>query len=98
MSKAGYRLSRDAFIDVKAIARYSIANFGPDRADRYMTDLEHCLTTLAENPKLGRDFSHARPGLRRREHQSHVIYYRADGNRILVLRILGATQDPARHL
>ena len=93
-----YSLSRDAFVDVKAITRYSIVHFGPERTGRYMADLESCLSVLAENPKLGRDFSNTRPGLRRHEHQSHVVYYREDGERIFVLRILGATQDPARHL
>jgi toxin ParE1/3/4 len=98
LPRPAYTLSRDAFLDVKAITRYSIVHFGPDRTDRYMAEMERCLATLAENPKLGRDFSQVVPNLRRHEHQSHVVYYRENTDGIFVLRILGAAQDPARHL
>jgi toxin ParE1/3/4 len=95
---AAFRLSGDAFQDIKAIHRYSLRNFGQDRADRYAIDLEACLALLANHPFMGRDFGKVRDGLRRHEHQSHVVYYRQDGDDILILRILGAEQDPGRYL
>lgn len=95
---SGFRLSRDAFQDVKAIYLYSVRNFGQERADQYAAELENCLSLLASNPHMGRDFGQVRAKLRRHEHQSHVIYYRQGGDGILVLRILGSAQDPARHI
>ena len=94
----GFTLSQDAFQDIKAIYRYSLENFGQARADQYAADMEACLSLLADNPQMGRDFGQVRANLRRHEHQSHVIYYREDGDDILILRILGIAQDPARHL
>jgi len=95
---ACYRLSKNAVQDVKSIYRYSLENFGGHRANEYAADMEACLSLLTDNPEMGRDFAEIREGLRRHEHQSHVIYYRKDKNDILILRILGAAQDPARHL
>jgi toxin ParE1/3/4 len=95
---AGFRLSGDAYQDIKEIYRFSLESFGQARADRYVAGLEDCLTLLASNPLMGRDFGQIRTGLRRHEHQGHVVYYREDGSDILILRILGTAQDPGRHL
>lgn len=95
---AGFRLTGEADRDIRALYRYSYENFGPAQADAYVQSLEDCLALLSENPVLGRNFAAVRPGLRRHEHKSHVIYYLDAGDFILVLRILGAMQDPARHL
>ena len=94
----GYRFSNDATHDIEALTVFSLKSFGPERTGRYLNDLENCLELIADNPRMGRDLSSVRGTLRRHEHQSHVIYYRQDGDAILILRILGRGQDPALHL
>jgi len=43
---------------------------------------------LADNPALGRSCDYIRPGLRRLEHDSHVVFYRQQLDGILISRIL----------
>ncbi|MDJ0686434.1 MAG: type II toxin-antitoxin system RelE/ParE family toxin [Alphaproteobacteria bacterium] len=94
----GYRLSNDAVRDVETLTRYSIETFGDSRTAQHINEMEACLDLLGANPAMRRDFSRIRANLRRHEHQSHVIYYRLDGDGVLILRILGVGQDPARYL
>ena len=53
---------------------------------------------LADSPRLGRDYSHVKENARRFEYQSHSVYYTITSDGILVLRVLGASMDPGRHL
>ena len=92
-----FRLTREAEDDVADIYRYSFENFGEAQADSYHDGLEGCFRLLADSPRLGRDYAFLRPGLRRYEHESHSVYYRAEDAGILVLRVLHQRMDPARH-
>ena len=93
-----YRLTSRAEADFAEIADYTIATFGVEQARRYFTEFEACLEALAENPRLGRRAERLAPNLRRFEHRAHVIFYVEDQNRVLVVRILHASMDAARHL
>jgi toxin ParE1/3/4 len=93
-----YRYARRADRDLADLIRYSIENWGEKVADRYILGLFDRLDLLAENPSLGRDHAHLLPGLRRYEHRSHSIYYVQKRDGLLIVRILGSAQDPARHL
>lgn len=94
---AGYRYARQADRDLASLIEYSIEMWGEQVADRYVLGLFARLEKLVENPTLGRDYSHILPGLLRYEHRSHSIYFHRDQNGVLIIRILGAAQDPARH-
>lgn len=93
-----YTLSLAAEADLREIYFYSLEQFGFAKAEAYTEGLANALSLLAENRKMGRSFEKVRPGLRRHEHSRHSIYYRIEANGILILRILGVDQDPARHL
>ncbi len=94
-----YRLSNEARNDLREIYTYSYDNFGVHQADNYYDGLLSCFELLSDNPHMGRAFNEVIQGLRRHEHESHVIYYEIEEDmNVLILRILGANQDPARHL
>ena len=93
-----YTLSLVAETDLREIYFYSLEQFGFAQAEIYTEGLANALSPLAENRKMGRSFEKVRPGLRRHEHSRYSIYYRIEENGILILRILGVDQDPARHL
>lgn len=94
-----YRLSAKADADIDAIYEYSILNFGLNTARDYLNGLFARFDTLADHPDWGNDYSFVAPGLRRFEHTSHSIYYVIDDTgAVLIIRVLGARQDPARHL
>jgi toxin ParE1/3/4 len=94
----GYRYARQADHDLASLIEYSIEAWGERIADRYVLGLFDRLDMLGENPALGRDYSHVLPGLLRYEHRSHSVYFQREQNGILVIRILGAAQDPSLHI
>lgn len=76
------------------IARFTKARWGSEQAAKYVNSVEACCELLANNPEIGRKFEAVQANLRRMEHGSHVVFYRADGASILVLRILHKSMLP----
>jgi toxin ParE1/3/4 len=83
-----YRLTLRAEADVFEIFLYGLEALGSIQARRYKDDLARCFVTLAENPRMGRPAEAVAPGLRRHEHQSHVIFYEIDGPDILIIAVV----------
>jgi toxin ParE1/3/4 len=92
------RLSRSAKADLLSIGAYTLRNWGPAQALRYLNALEGCVKLLAGNPMLGRPCNWIRPGLYRFEKENHVLFYRLLGDGILVSRILHQEMMPDREL
>ena len=95
---ADYHLSKRAAADLRRISQYTVDRFGVEQAELYVGSLIKSFKSLASHPHIGTDCSRQRRGARRIEQGSHVIYYRTSKREILILRILGADQDPHRHL
>ena len=93
-----YRLSHKAESDIGAIARYTIDRFGIAQARTYRDSMIACFRSLAENPGLGRKVDNIRQGYRRFDHRSHVIFYKRDGQGMLVVRVLHKRMNAPRHL
>ena len=53
---------------------------------------------LGENPNLGRSAHELAEGLRRFEHQSHIVFYEPQETNILIVRVLHKRMDPPQHL
>lgn len=96
---ARYRLTNKAEADIDDIYVYSVMTFGFRTARAYLEGLHSRFDLLADNHSWGNDYGFIAPGLLRYEHRSHSIYYIADdtGRGIVIVRVLGAGQDPARH-
>ena len=94
---AAFRFSRRAEADLMRIADYTLRTWGKAQAARYISELEVCCQTLADNPALGRPCDDVRPGLRRLEHGKHVVFYRQERGGIKVSRILHQRMLPDRH-
>ena len=95
---SGYRLTLEADRDIEKIARESVATWGWDRAQAYLLDLHSAFDLLATFPKLGRDVGHVRPGYRRHERASHVIFYTPADGGVVIVRVLHRRMEPRRHL
>jgi toxin ParE1/3/4 len=95
---AVYRLTNKAATEIERIYEYSIANFGLHVAQNYLLGLQDCFQWLAEYVNLGTDYGIIAPELRRYEYRSHSIYFKPTESGILILRVLGSKQDPARHI
>jgi toxin ParE1/3/4 len=94
---ATVRFSRSAKTDLLGIGAYTLQKWGAAQAERYLDSLERCAKLLAGNPSLGRRCAWIRPGLFRFEKERHVLFYRQEGDGILVSRILHQSMLPDPH-
>ena len=93
-----YQLTNKAEIEIENIYEYSIVNFGSQVAQAYLLGLHDCFDLLADHQSFGTDYNFIQLGLLRYEYRSHSIYYQPTEDGVLIVRILGAKQDPARHI
>ncbi len=92
-----YQLSKTAQSDLDGLYVHGVLSYGLRQADAYYDGLIERFETLVQYPSWGNDYSFISPGLFRFEYGSHSIYYQSAGDGILIVRILGNRQDPARH-
>ncbi len=93
-----YRLSRKAESDIGAIARYTMDQFGVEQARTYRDSMIACFQALGETPGMGRKVDNIREGYRRFDHRSHVIFYKSEGQDMLIIRVLHKRMNAPRHL
>ncbi|WP_447969687.1 type II toxin-antitoxin system RelE/ParE family toxin [Nitrospira sp. M1] len=95
---ATYQLTKKAEREFDKIYEYSILNFGLEPAQNYVNGLEVCFETLANNPRMGKDYSHVKKEYRRYEYEPHSVYYTITKTGVRITRILGPGQDPITNL
>lgn len=88
------RLSRRAQIDLETIWNYTIAEFGEDQAEHYLSAIEEGLALLLEFPEIGKPADHIRAGYRAFMRERHVIYYQIAERAIDVFGVLHERMDP----
>lgn len=90
-------LSPGAVSDINGIWDYTAGRWGPDKADDYTDGLRDACHALAEGSKQGRRLD-IRDGYLKYVLGAHVIYFRHDGQDLVVIRILHGRMDIGRHL
>jgi toxin ParE1/3/4 len=90
--------SHRASADLNNIYDYGAYNHGIEAALGYIDDIERRFRLLPEHPRSGRAEDAIVMGLRSIQSGSHRIYYRIDGDTILIDRILHMAADAARWL
>jgi len=100
MSFPDYRLfvSPQAQHDIAGILRYTGKTWGQDQLRIYRDKLDEALKLLGHSPNLG----HASPELPEAHRLyfvgSHVVVYRAQGDRVSVVRVLHQRMSLLQHL
>jgi len=92
-----YKLSGLAAEDFAAIYEYTLLNFGVAKADEYTGALDSSLQLLSDEPLMGRECPEIAVGIRRHDHQKHVIFYLPREQDILVVRLLHQQMEPLIH-
>lgn len=92
-----YRFSEGAAHDFDQIYDFGIDEFGLDQATKYQNLLKQRFSELADTPLLYPAVEHIREGYRRSVCGVHSIYYRIEGQGVVIVRILGR-QDPKKAL
>lgn len=95
---ADVEVTREAEWDLREISDYTAKHFGEAQADALSQGFLDSFELLEQYPLMGGDCGRIVPNARRLVRPPHVIYYRYDGATVLIIRILGPGQDPARHL
>lgn len=83
--------------DLLKITAYSLQTWDKTPTARYLIELETCCQKLAYHPALGRRSDYIRPGLRRMENCSHVLFYRQQQDGIRICSILHQCMLPKNH-
>ena len=91
-------LSRRAQADLDDIRDYSLERFGATRTIRYLDAIEQAFWRLLRFPEMGASREAVQPGLRSVECQRHRLFYVAEGETLLIVRILHEAMDVERHL
>jgi toxin ParE1/3/4 len=91
-----FHLTEKAEQDLLGIGDYTLQEWGEVQADRYLDSLQNCFQLLADRPPMGRLYPR-RPGLRRYEHDKHVVFYRQTDLGIKITRILHQRMLPDAH-
>lgn len=94
----GWTLSRRAEKDLAEIWLYSISQWSVEQADRYYNSVISALDGLSREHLSGGKAIISKHAYFYRRCGSHNIFYRRDGARILVVRILHQRMDPERHI
>lgn len=93
-----YRLSLRAEADLAEIWVYSAEQWNLEQADRYIDALVSRFGWLCDNPQLWKPHPDITEGLYSYPQQSHVIYFRAQGDPpdfIEIVRVLHGRMEPA---
>ncbi|TNH06491.1 type II toxin-antitoxin system RelE/ParE family toxin [Testudinibacter sp. TR-2022] len=93
-----YKLSKLAEHDFAKITRYSLINFGAQKASDYLLSLENALLRLAASPLIGKKCTAIDTTLMSFPHQQHTIFYRVRKNDIFVVRILHQQMETKLHI
>ena len=87
------RLRAAAERDLDDIFDYSVTMHGAGSAEAYMLDIQTAIDRLLEYPDLG-----ANTGLRAISAREYRVFYRIEGNAIVVARVLHKAMDAGRYL
>ena len=88
--------SADAERDLFEIWDYLALEASPNVADKRLRDIHRTVANLADWPRLGRERTDVRSGLRSLADPPHVIFYRVEAARVEILRILHGHRDIIR--
>lgn len=91
-------LSAAAARDLRDIFVWTEERFGLAQAARYQQALNGRIREAVAAPTIGRPYVQARSGTRRLVSGRHFIYYRAEGDRLLVIRVLHQRMAQQAHL
>lgn len=84
--------------DLEDAWRATFERWVPKQADNYVDQLFERMCLLAEQPHLGRACDQLRSGYRRVLSSHHIIFYRIDGDSVVIVRILHEKMDFDAHL
>ena len=94
-----FQLTAAARKDLIEIGRFTAGKWGKRQRDRYLKQLDDAFKLLSRQPDIGRDAEDIKPGCKKYNQGSHIIFYRpGTDSKNVVIRILHNSMDTDRHL
>lgn len=87
-----------ARLDLVTINDYSIEQFGQETGETHMLGFDEAFDLLAAYPSAGQRRPELGDAIRCLVHRKHRIFYRFDGEIVLVIRIIHHAMDARRAL
>ena len=91
-------ISVAADADLFDILAYGTAVHGEAASDSYYSGLSSALAFLCANSEAGQIDEESGLGLRRWRYRQHRVFYRVQGDTLLIVRILPGAADAVRRL
>lgn len=89
-----YLLTQKAITDLTEIWNYTINTWSENQADKYYEEILNFCQKLADNPKIGENYSQLIQDLKGSKINRHIIFYReTTQNTIEIERILHEHMD-----
>lgn len=99
MSKADYRISKQAIQDLTDIWEYTLNKWSKIQADRYFALMMGEIEFIADNFNSGKAIEDTRKSYRVTKVKSHLIFYRKVENDVVeIVRILHQRMDVKKRL
>ncbi|MGV6858127.1 MAG: type II toxin-antitoxin system RelE/ParE family toxin [bacterium] len=84
--------------DLKDIYQYGVQQWGQAKSESYLSTIKSQLWLLTQQPLIGTERPEFLPNIRSLPIESHTLFYRVTSNRVEIIRVLHARQDPQHHL
>lgn len=79
--------------DLKKVWRYSFEQWGMEKADCYLLEIDKAMNTIAQNPQIGFSCDYIRAGYRQYSVNKHMIFYKIQTGKISIIRVLHESMD-----
>jgi toxin ParE1/3/4 len=88
-----HRLAPEAEADLDELWFYVARNASVHTADRLIDSITARFLLLAQHPRAGRRRDELRPGVRSFVVGQYVVFYRIDGQDVLIQRVIRSSRD-----
>ena len=88
----------EAINDLERIYEYTYAKWGAKQADRYQDELYGGMQTIQVNREIGVEYVSKPGGYRKYQVKKHLLFYRNEGEAVIVVRILHEQMNPTDKL
>jgi toxin ParE1/3/4 len=93
-----YLIRPKAEEDLRDIGRYTRKTWGREQTRRYLRAIHDKLRRLSETPEIGTTRDEIAEGYRSARVGHHLVFYRIDGDTVVVVRVLHESMDLQRRL
>ncbi|MBY9066677.1 type II toxin-antitoxin system RelE/ParE family toxin [Hyphomonas sp. WL0036] len=87
------RLSRQALVDLQAIYRQGVRQFGEQQAISYQRALHEAFRLISEFPEANRVRTEFARPYRIQRHEAHLIFYRIEKGEVYIVRVRHGHED-----